>query len=211
MPQLDLGQMTQKIQLANKNQEIGRWTAAALRMIENAVNHLGKNLSAAPSGDMATPAPVQQLQIKASGEMVHAVIQDNTPIRKHVNYFLEYATEPNFLEPHVEHLGTSRTRVISLPTNTDGTTNPTTGVVTPGTPQQYYFRAYSQYLGSKPSKYINFGGDLAQPISLTGSTNLTLLPSTGSGTAQNSGQQGGYGFGHFLHRPSPQPKRSVRT
>ena len=215
MPQLDLSQMTQKIQVASKNEDIGRWTAAALRMIENAVNHLGKNLSAVPLGDTTPPANVQQLQIKASGEMVHAVINDNNPITKHVNYFLEYANEPNFLQPHVEHLGASRTRVISLPTNGDSPIPPVPPPPgtppTPGTVQQWYFRAYSQYPGSKPSKYVNFGGHFPSPVQLTGTTNLTLLPSTGSGTAQNSGQQVCYGFGHFLFRGSPQPKRSVRT
>jgi len=211
MPQLDLGQMTQKIQVATKNQDVGRWTAAALRMVENAINMLAKNTGASPVGNVSPPPAVQQLQVKSSGELAHVVIQDNNPIAKNVHYFVEYATEPNFLQPQVEHLGTSRTRVVALPTNTDGTTDPITGITTPGTPQQYYFRAYSQYPGSKPSRYVNFGGNLAQPVSLTGSTNLTLLPSTGSGTAQNSGQQGGYGFGHFLHRGAPQPKRSVRT
>src|SRR5215475_15939321 len=167
MALFDLGQFCQHIQVNQDGKDIGRWTAAALRMVENAINMLAKNTGASAVGNVTPPPGVQQLQVKASGEMVHAVIQDNNPIAKHVNYFLEYATEPNFLAPHVEHLGTSRTRVLALPTNTDSTTDSTTGTVSPGTAQQYYFRAYSQYPGSKPSKYVQFGGDFAQPVSLT--------------------------------------------
>lgn len=198
---LDLGKFTQSIQIRDRE------TAAALRLVEQAINRLGKNLGADPTSDRASPPDVQQLQVKTSGEMAHVVIQDNNPIAKHVNYFVEYANEPNFLQPHVEHLGTSRTRVLNLPTNADSPD----GGVTPGAQQQYYFRAYSQYAGSKPSKYVNYGGHLAAPVTMTGSTSMTLLPSTGSGTAANNGQQGGYGFGHFLNRSAPQPKRNVRT
>jgi len=209
MAGLDLGQFTQHLQVDN---EQGRWTAAALRMIENAVNRLAKNIGASAIADASSPPQVQQVQVKASGEMAHVVIQDSNPVNKHVNYFVEYATEPNFLQPHVEHLGTSRTRVLALPTNGDSPgTDTTTGLPTPGTPQSYYFRAYSQYPGSKPSRAVNFGGHLAAPVTMNGTTNLTLQPSTGSGTAQNSGQQGNYGFGHFLSRPAVQPKRNVKT
>jgi len=180
-------------------------------VIEAAINQIGKGSGVHPLGESSPPPPIQQLNVKVSGEMAHAVITDNNPITRNVHYFLEYANEPSFLQPHVEHLGTSRTRILSLPSNMDGTPDPTTGITSPGAPQQWYFRAFSQYPGSKPSPHQYFGGTTPTPVTMQGATNLTLLPSTGSGTAGANGQQGGYGFGRFLRRPAVLPKRSVRT
>lgn len=197
---LDLSRFTQHVTIRDP------WAGTALQMLEDAVNRLAKSVGASPVGETPAPAPVQQLNVKVSGEMAHAVITDNNPVNRNVHYFLEYANEPNFLQPHVEHLGTSRGRVIPLPTNDDS-----------GTPHQWYFRAYSQYPGSKPSPHVAYGGVSPQPVIMnpngttTTPTSLTLQPSTGSGTAQNNGQQGGYGFGKFQSRPAPRPKRSVQT
>ena len=60
----------------------------------------------------------------------------------------------------------------------------------------YYVRSYSQYPGSPPSTPIVHGG-AANPTAVTlgGTTQLNLLPSTGSGTASGTGTQGAQGFG----------------
>lgn len=197
---IDLSKFTQAIQIKDRE------TAAALRMVENAINHLAKNTGSSPLGEPTPPAPIQALNLKVSGETAHATITDSSPISRNINYFLEYSNEPNFLAPHVEHFGTSRERVLNLPTNDD------TGVA-----QSYYFRAYSQYPGSKPSARVNYGGQLPSAVqmnpggTLTAPTSLTLLPSPGSGTAAANGEQGGQGFGKFLSRSAVQPKRSVST
>jgi hypothetical protein len=196
---LDLGQFTQRVQMDSP------WTAAALRMIENAINHLAKNTGASPVGNTAAPDPIQALNVKVSGEMAHITVTDDAPVQKTVHYFAEVANEPNFLQPHVVHMGTSRGAIIPLPTNDDT-----------GAPQNWYFRGYSQYPGSKPNQKVNFGTQAApQAVPMGGgvngapATNMTLLPSTGSGTASGNGQQGGQGFGNFLHRPPVGPKRAV--
>jgi hypothetical protein len=67
-------------------------------------------------------------------------------------------------------------------------------------PQVWYFRAYSQYPGSHPGPKVLFGGNNATSVNPGGTQAMTLLPSTGSGTAQNSGQEGGSGFGKNLYR-----------
>ena len=184
MALLDLSKHVQSLQTRDPE------AAAAFRLVEDAINHLGKNSGSHPIGEPSPPANIQKLNIKTSGELVHATIQDNAAISRPANYFLEY-----------EHLGTSRGRVLQLPSNSDS-----------GAAQTYYFRAYSQLPGSKASTPINFGSEhTPTPVQMSGSTNMSLLPSTGSGTADPNGQQGGQGFGKFLTRPAVAPKRSVRT
>ncbi len=57
-----------------------------------------------------------------------------------------------------------------------------------GNPQPVYVRAYSQYPGGPPNSPIHFGG---------------------SGTAPDSGERGGSGFGRVLNRPTAGPKRVI--
>jgi hypothetical protein len=192
---LDLGQFAQRVQMESSA------TAHALRILENAVNRLARNLGASPTGDSSAPPDIGQVNVVHSGEIAHLTITDSQPITKHVNYFAEVATEPNFLQPHVIHMGVSRGALLNLPTNDSS-----------GAQQTYYVRAYSQYLGSKPSRPVVFGAPgVPTGISMSGTTNLTLQPSTGSGTATSDGQQGHYGFGRFLSRPAVSAKRSVKT
>ena len=199
MAKLDLGQYTGQLIKGGPN----RWTmvGAALRSIENAVNNLGQHTAADPVGNAQTPPPIQGLQVKVSGEIAHAVITDNNAINKGVHYFVEMDTDPSFPKPHVMHFGTSRAPApFALP-----------GLNDDSVAQTYYFRAYSQYPGSKPGQRINFGGQTPIGVTPSPTTPLTLIPSTGSGTAAPNGQQGGSGFGKINRRPAPRPKRSVQS
>jgi hypothetical protein len=111
---------------------------------------------------------------------------------------VELANNPQFSQPHVEHLGSSRGRFITLPTNADD-----------GAKHTWYARAYTQYQGSQPSGFTYHGGDSPAGFQMEGATNMTPLPSTGSGTASNDGQQGGSGLGKVIFRAAPGPKRQV--
>lgn len=179
----------------------GQYLDDALRKIQDGLNNLGQNISADPTGNVTTPPVVQQLTVKTNGTgLVHAVVTDNNPIQKNLHYFVEYDTTPSFLQPHVVHLGPSRTmNPIALPALDDN-----------GNPQSFYFRSYSQYPGSHPSSPIHFGGDVPTAVNPGGAQKMTLIPSTGSGTAQATGQQGGSGFGKVLFRPAPAPKRQSK-
>jgi hypothetical protein len=170
----------------------GRYLATALRGIQNGVNNLGKNLAADPVTTLPPPSPVQ-LTVKSNGSgLVHAVISDNSAISKHINYFIEYSTNASFQGAHVRQLGASRSMdPLTLPGNNDN-----------GQPQSFYFRAYSSYPGGNPGKPVNFGGSTPTAVSPGGSQNMTLLSSTGSGTANSNGQQPGSGFGVVLNRPA---------
>lgn len=176
----------------------GQYLDDALNKLEGGVNNLGVNVAADPAGEVTAPPPIQQLQVKTNGTgLVHAVITDNNPIQRGLHYFVEYDTTPDFKQPHVVHLGASRSMPpTALPANDDN-----------GNPQNFYFRAYSQYQGSQPGEIVHFGGSTPTAVSPGGTQNLTLLSSTGSGTAQPTGQQGGSGFGKVLFRPAPAPKR----
>ena len=136
--------------------------------------------------------------MKVAGEMAHVQIQDNAPIQKGIRYFTEVATDPSFTRPLVIDHGASRTRhPITLPTKDDS-----------GSTVKYYFRSYSQYPGSDPSPPQVYGGASPTAVTMAGSTQMTLLPSMGSGTGAGNGSQGGHGLGKVLVRPEVGPKRT---
>jgi len=201
--QLDGGQELTAVQ--RKDFESGN----LFSRIIDAVNSVAQNIGAAAVGKLDPPPPVQSIQVQGvqSGstlicpsELLHWTINHTQEIQKHVRYFSEISTEPNFLAPHVIDHGTSRTGFLHLPTYlNDGVTK-----------QTYYLRSYAQYPGSDPHKPTVLGG-LASPlkIQLTGSSATTLLSSPGSGTASANGTQGGKGLGVVLTRPAPTTKRSL--
>jgi hypothetical protein len=182
------------VEIQNSNPLLGN----LLRRIIRSLTQISQSTGVSPVGKSDPPPTIGALNIKASGELVHATISDASPVRKGINYFLEADTDPTFPAPQVFHLGTSRTHFVNLPSLDDT-----------GTAQNWYFQAYSQYVGSNPSRKIPFGGLAPTAITLSGSTRLTPLQSTGSGTASPTGGQGGQGFGLAPIRPPQGPKRSV--
>ena len=164
--------------------------------VDTMANHLGVDMK----GKVEPPPNLAGLNVSAGSDHVHVTITDNSQVKKNIKYFVEYSVnDPSFANPHVEELGSSRGKVLPLPAK------PTGG----GAATQYYFRAYSQYMGSNPAKKPIYFGTLGAPtpVTLTGSSQLTLLPSTGSGTGAPDGSQGGSGLGIVLTRPAPGPKR----
>lgn len=153
--------------------------------IIDAIDNVAKTAGVAMNGDLTPPPPVNAINVKASGELIHATISHAAAVNRSINYFLEADTSPSFTQPHVMDLGASRTHIFHLPSLNDS-----------GNQQPWYLRAYAQYPGSKPSTPTVLGG-LANPtpVMLLGSTKLSPLPPTGSGTASTTGQQGGAGKG----------------
>lgn len=171
---------------------IGRYLAAALNGIQDGLNNLATNMAAsASSASLPPPPPIQSLTVKTDGSgNVHAVISDASQIQRGINYYVEADTDPNFTRPHVYDLHSSRTfGPLPFPAKDDN-----------GDPQTFHFRGYSGYRGGPSSRPINYGGSTPTPVSPGGSGQATLLPSTGSGSASNSGQEGGSGAGRFLLR-----------
>ncbi len=154
-----------------------------------AITTTATNAAVSPTGTVASPQQPSGISVAAAGEMVHVSITDNAPVSRGVNYFTEISpNDPTFRQPIVFHHGASRTPPpFPLPSK-DST----------GTAIKYYLRSYSQYPGSPPSAPVVHGG-AANPTAVTlgGTTQLDLLPSTGSGTASGNGTQGGQGLGKF--------------
>jgi hypothetical protein len=197
MAKLDLNQVISAVAMRAANYP--QLLSNALQKIQDGVNNLGSQLAADPVGLAETPPPLEAVNVKTAGEQVHVTLTHNVPIGKNIHYFVEYTqNDPDFLAPHVEHLGTARGRVLNLPTKDDN-----------GDAVNYYFRAYPQLPGSKPAAPVNYGGIAPTAVTLSGATALTLQSSTGSGTAAGNGQQGGWGFGKTNTRGPVAPKRSI--
>ena len=177
----------QLIQVQNENPSLGN----LLRRMSAAINRLGLNAGVSPVGSLPAPPTVGAVNVKASGETVHVTVFDASEATTNREWFVEHATEPNFIAPHVVHLKASRGVFLSLPSKTDA-----------GGSQPWYFRAYSQEPGSPPSAPVYYGGLSPTAVTLTGSTQLTPLASTGSGTASPLGNQGGWGRGKVPYRPA---------
>ena len=176
--------------------------------IIDSVNSLAKNVGAAAVGKLDPPPPVNSIQVQGTqagnvitcpSEILHLTVAHNGELNKGVQYVHEISTESNFLAPHQIDCGCARSLFVHLPAN-DST----------GKPQAYFHRVLAQYPGSDPNQPTVLGG-LAAPtkILMTGSSNTTLLQSTGSGTASPQGTQGGHGLGKVLTRPAPGPQRST--
>lgn len=178
--------------------------------IIDAVNQLAKNAGVTAVGKASPPPPLDSVTVSGSvpsngvitvpnSEILHWTIQHSQAIQKGIRYFSEIATEPNFLAPHVIDHGTSRSAFLTLPTNDSSNVK-----------QTYYLRSYAQMPGSDPCKPTVLGGlSGAIGIQMGGTSQTSLLPSTGSGTAAANGSQGGKGLGIDLNRPAPRPKRQT--
>src|SRR5258708_35033554 len=149
-----------------RKQDNGQWLHSALQRIEDAVNTLATNTAVAAKGVLPGPPAIQQVTVKTNGTgLVHAVVSDNNPIQKGLHYFVEYDTDPSFKQPHVVHLGASRSMPpITLPGGDDN-----------GNPQKFFFRAYSQYPGSHPGEPVHFGGTSPTHVDPGGMQQMTLV------------------------------------
>ena len=177
---LDLSQYLTEIKADNPR------LAVALQNIEDSINQTAQAAGTDATQHTEPPNPLNAINVAAGSDSVHVTLEDNTQRSRALNYFIEWSVnDPSFANSHVEHLVASRGRVLSLPPM-DADSNPYT----------YYFRAYSAYSSSKvPSTPIVFGGKVPTGVTLSGNTSLTLLNSTGSGTAPSNGQRGASGFG----------------
>ena len=169
----------------------GNYAADALQDIEQAINTVAKNTVTALNKKMAPPPAVDNVDVKSSGGLVHVTISDHNTIQKGINYFIEHSTRPDFVGAHVVHVNASRGGTLTLP-----------GLDDEGADQPVYVRAYSQYQGSDAGPKVNFGGDAPTPVMPGGTVRMTLLPSTGSGTALSNGQTPGRGLGNVFTRPA---------
>ena len=182
--------------IKNKDPVRGTYLESRFDSVNVALNHAGIDIK----GRVQPPAQIAGLNVAAGSDHVHVTINDPAQINKNVQYFVEYSVgDPSFSQPHVEHFGATRGRVIALPAKTGA-----------GAMQTYYFRAYSQYVGGDPQSKHIYWGQRGNPtaVTLSGSSMLNLLPSQGSGTGRADGTQGGAGLGLVLTRATVTAKRA---
>ena len=142
--------------------------------------------NSSPTGQTPAPPPPSSLTVTSAQGIFDAAIQDNNPVNRGINYFLEYSQEPGFSAPTVVDLGASRNHRAYL-----GNKN-------------LYWRAYSAYPTSERSSPV-YHGSQATPIMVAGggpNSGPNLLGSQGSGTTNGpTGSDGGFGA---------QPYRKIR-
>lgn len=184
---IDLGKFITEVRSAGRQIPVMNRLALALEQLQDGVNQVGTATGTDPNAHTAQPAPPSAISVSSGSDHVHVTLQDTAQHSRAENYFVEWsANDPSFMNPNVEHLGASRGRVLALPAK-DGSNNTI----------NYYFRGYKHSLGAtQASNHVVYGSPTTPTaVTLTGSSKLTLLTSTGSGTAPTNGQKGGQGFG----------------
>lgn len=160
-------------------QEIHPKLAEALEDLERGVNAAALQAGVDAKGKISPPPPIQKLHVTAANGAFSIALEDNGPLYRSVNYWLEWSLDPAWKSPRSIFLGPSRTHDIYL------------GNVTA------HFRAYSEYPGSEEvSPHVYFNGN---PVYAGGPMAPSMTPPTGAGTGSI---QGGTGSGPVPFRSS---------
>lgn len=155
----------------------------ALDDLASRISHVGVQVVAGTFGVTPAPPRISSLSVTAANGIYDIAIQDNNPVQRGIEYFLEYSLTANFAQPTVIHLGATRNERRYL------------GNLT------LYWRGYSQYPTSPPSPVVYFGSASAPtPVVGGGSAGPAPQPSNGSGTAPGNGLSGGQGYGSQPNR-----------
>lgn len=184
---IDFGDFITEVRKAGQQIPVFNRLALLLQGHEDAINQLGSATGTSPNDHIGQSDAPSAINVAAGSDHVHVTLSDTSQHSRALNYFVEWtANDPSFLAPNMEHLGVSRGRVLALPAK-DGS----------GATISYYFRGYSHYLGAQQASKHAYWGSAAAPtaVQLTGSSRLTLMTSTGGGTAPTNGQRAGQGFG----------------
>lgn len=144
----------------------------AIDAIHQGIESLVERAGLGASGNILAPQ-IQSIAVTAANGIFSVSVTDKSATHFGINYFVEYADNPNFNNLHTLAMGPSR--------NANGL------FLGSGT---FYFRAFSQYLNSAASARVTYGGTI--PLGVAGGGAIagpTLPPTQGSGT----GQGGGFG------------------
>ncbi len=149
------------------------------RYVKTAIQTTAQNGAVSPTSQIPAPPPPESISVSTAGEMMQVVVNHSAPIQKGVRYLTHVATNPQFSNAIIIDHGASRApQHIVLPTKSaDGTVT-----------HNYYVATIAQYPGSPPSAPTYYGGAQPVPVIMGGTTQMDILPGTGSGTASNGGQ-----------------------
>lgn len=150
---------------ADDLQQLGPKLFQALQSIQTAHNNVEMQTNANSTATPTAPPNIDSLHVSAQNGHFQVAITDNNEIYRGAGYFVEHADNPNFTNSHIVPIGPSRNTNIFLGNTTR------------------YFRAYSAYGTSGPSKPVYHGG--ATPVAVSGGGTVggpSFQPSQGSGT-----------------------------
>jgi hypothetical protein len=156
--------------------------AEALEDIVGRLSTVAQQVNANPEGPPAPPNSPNAIAVTAQhGYFTIAISDQSQQLYRNVNYFIEHSAHPDFRDPQIVHIGTTRNAVLNL------------GNVT------RYFRAYSAYPTSASSAPV-YHGSAGKPLPVSGGGTgaAAFLPSQGSGTGSQG--QGLSGFGPIPYR-----------
>jgi hypothetical protein len=162
-------------QIENDDPKLGQYLRS---YVLPAIQTTAQNAAVSPTATIQPPKAPESVSVTTSGELMQVVVNHTTPIQKGVQYITHIATNPQMTNAIVVDHGCSRTPPhINLPTK-DGS----------GNTHNYYVATVAQYPGSKPSAPTFYGGSSPKPVTMGGTTQMDIMPGTGSGTASNGGQ-----------------------
>jgi hypothetical protein len=162
-------------QIEQDNPKLGQYIR---RYLVPAVQKTAANAAVGTAASIPAPAPPESISVSTAGELMQVVVNHTAPVQKGVHYVYSIATNPQMSGAQIEVKAASRTPVhFPLPTK-DGS----------GNTHNFYVAVQAQYPGSPPSKATFYGGATPVAINMSGTTQMDILPGTGSGTAANGGE-----------------------
>jgi len=178
--------------IENDNPRLGQFLRSYLIP---SIETTARNAGVSATGKTAAPEPPDSLSVASTGELLEVKVNHAAPIQKGIQYITHISTDPTFSAPTIiDHHGTSRCPPLYRLPAKDADGNPIT----------YHTRTAAQMPGGDPSEWT-----YGEPVTLTGATQMTLQPGTGSGTGAADGQQSAVGLGVDIFRPAPAAKRTV--
>lgn len=155
-------------------EEFGSHMADLVRQIQASFSAIEQQTNSNISAEPSAPPNPQALDVTAlNGHFTFAITDQSQGLARGVQYHIEHADNPGFVNAQPIHLGPFRNGHVYLGDDTR------------------YFRAYSSYPGSPNSNHVYFGGQ-ASPKAVRGGGSVgapQFLPSRGSGTSAE-GQMG---------------------
>lgn len=171
----DIGGKDLLAQIEQENPKLGIFLRSYLIP---AITTTASAASVSPVTVAEPPSPPESVGVAVAGEYLHVQINHTAPLQRGARYITTIATNPQFTNAQVIKDHASRApEPFVLPTKTAG-----------GTTQNYYVATQVQYPGGPPSAPTYYGGVTPVAVNMTGTTQMDLLPGTGSGTATNGGQ-----------------------
>jgi len=162
--------------------DLGAKLAELLTAHSTGITNMAMQTNSNPEGPPPSPPQINSLKVSASnGQFSAEIDHSGAQIYRGVNYFLVHADNPNFTNPHIVDMGTSRNWASGNWGNA-----------------QRYFAAYASYPGSGPTPMV-YHGTSAEPQLVSGGS---PLPAPNFGNSQGSGT-GDAGVGHSGFGPVP--------